>query len=113
VKGNRADESSEYSVVTACDTRQEARQLAATLVGEGIGAAAGVEGDHHEVRVLTDELERARVVLGLVDDDSDDDDGDTIVGERAAWKIILPIWLVAMIVIPLAAYWITVTVLGG
>lgn len=92
-----------YAVVTTFEDRQAAREAAASLVGEGIGAAASVDGDVHEVRVLDHDLVRACEILGVELPEQDD------APPRNPWKYIIGIWLVAMVVIPLLAYWITVS----
>jgi hypothetical protein len=100
------------SVVTYGDEEQ-ARAAARRLVEAGIGAqvtAATQPGDGEgpaaavwHVEVLPDDMGRACSHLGIdpPEDLPDDEPAGT------PWKLIIGIWLAAMVVVPLVAFWLT------
>lgn len=105
--------------VTGHDDEADARASARRLVEAGIGAevvAAVTESDGGppvrawEVRVLPEDQRRACEHLGVEVPAEVVEAEEAAAGTRPPWKSILLIWLVAMIVIPLLAFWITVQV---
>ena len=109
---------SELRVVGEHGDPESARAQAARLVEAGIGAtvdlapadADAVVGDgppieHWVVQVLPEDHVRACELLGLPAPEPDPEDERT---ERPPWRTILMIWLVAMIVFPALAFWLTV-----
>lgn len=97
------------------DDRAAAERSARSLVEAGIGADVreqvlpgdgdGPATSQWRVEVLRDDLARACQHLGVEPlDELPEDDAPT----GTPWKAIVAIWLVAMIVVPLFAFWLTV-----
>lgn len=108
---------SELRVVGEHEDPEVARSTAARLVEAGIGATVDVappaadaagEGppvEHWVVQVLPEDHVRACELLGLPAPEPDPEDERA---ERPPWRTILMIWLVAMILFPALAFWLTV-----
>lgn len=105
------------AMVTGHDEEADARAAARRLVEAGIGAeviaaASRPEGEPPahawEVRVLPEDQRRACEHLGVEAPAEVVEAEDASARTSPPWKSILLIWLVAMIVIPLLAFWITV-----
>lgn len=104
-----------FATVKTYIDEERALEAARLLVGSGFGADVvagrfpleddGEPTDAFQLRVVRTDLVRACEVLGVEVPVSDDDDE---VEAGPPWKTIVGIWLVAMIVIPLAAFWLTV-----
>ena len=95
--------------------QEAARASAGMLVERGIGATVAEvvpPADDEEavaagpwcVQVLPEDHVRACEVLGLEVPEPDEPEKPP----TAPWKIMLGVWLVAMIVLPLLAFWLTV-----
>jgi len=104
-----------FVAVTDFATEGEAERRAVRLVSDGIGASVAhgsqpAESDDEppeirwQVMVLTGDRVRACEVLGLpVPEDLQE------APPQMPWKTILAIWLAAMIILPLAAFYLTVS----
>jgi hypothetical protein len=96
------------------DESEAARAAAARLVESGIGATVDHAPDEGGttgwvVEVLPEDHVRACEVLGLPVPEPDPEEAEARAKEgRLPWKSILAIWLVAMIVFPVLAFWLTV-----
>ena len=112
-----------FHIVALYDSVDEAEAAAKALVARGIGAivrtygagnvrpAEAPEAAVAEVVVLGPDLARASEILGFDPPEwtrSLTADGRLQKPQRAPWKTILAIWLVAMILIPGIAFLITV-----
>lgn len=85
----------------------EAADVPAPTGSDPVAEASTVASPSHRwaVQVLSDDVVRACELLGL---EVPADDVVESAPYRPPWKIIVALWLVAMIVFPLAAFWITV-----
>ena len=102
-------------------TEADARHVGALLVEHGIGATVEpVPADElpeegptsgYRVLVLAHELPRAEVTLGLREPEpvgpDDPDEPMKLDKQKAPWKLFAVIWVVAMITVPAAAFFIT------
>lgn len=99
--------------VASYEDEAEARLAARRLIEAGVGAevAEGVEpgDDEHPagrvwlVQVLHEDVPRACAALGVAPPEDLPEEEPT----GTPWKMILGIWLAAMIIIPLLAFWFT------
>lgn len=104
-------------VLVRHEAEGDARAAAGVLVEHGVGATVAevpsADGDAPAgggsgpwcVQVLEDDLPRACEVLGFEVPVPDEPERRRF----PVWVVVLAIWAVAMVVIPLAAFWLTVT----
>ena len=105
-----------FAVVAIYEAEDRALAAARQLVSSGLGAdvaparVALAEGDEptdaFQLRVVGDDLVRACELLGVDPPALEDDDAST----GPPWKVIIGVWLVAMIVVPLLAFWLTLQI---
>ncbi len=102
-------------------TEADARHVAGLIVEHGVGAtiepvpAAELpdEGPSAAFRVLVleHELVRAEEAIGIREPQNrelaDPDEAMTLDKEKAPWKLFAIIWVVAMVTVPLAAFFLT------
>jgi hypothetical protein len=102
-------------------TEADARHVAALLLENGVGVEVEpIPADElpedgpsagYRVLVLTHQLERAEEALGLREPSNRDlvnpDEPMTLDRKRAPWKLFAIIWVVVMITVPTAAYFLT------
>lgn len=108
-------------------TEADARHVAALLVENGVGATIEPVtlsgGDDapptsaYRVMVLSGQQVRAEETLGLRDPGerapSDDDEPMKIDKKKAPWKLFAVIWLVAVITVPIAAFFLSYYLSGS
>lgn len=102
-------------------TEADARHVAALLLENGIGVEVepipadelpedGPSGGYR-VLVLAHDLERAETAIGLRPDEGreldDPDEPMKLDKQRAPWKLFAVIWVVAMVTVPAAAFFLT------
>ena len=105
-----------FAVVAIYEVEDQALRAARQLVTSGLGAdvaparVALTEDaeptDVFELRVVDDDLVRACELLGVDPPARDDDDE----ASGPPWKMIIGIWLAAMILIPAFAFWLTLQI---
>lgn len=86
-------------------TEDEARAVGQRLVSSGVGATLAESDNGWEVQVLETEVPRACELLELDHPRSYEPPGP----RRPPWKMLLGIWVVAMVTLPLLAFWLTIT----
>lgn len=101
-----------FEIVSRHEAEDAARDAAGLLVGRGIGATVAEheppEGEADAgrwcVEVLPEDHGRACEVLGLEVPEPEEPEKPPM----APWKIMALVWLAAMIILPVLAFWLTV-----
>lgn len=100
------------AVAARYDTAEQAREAAETLILRGIGAMTEVEGGpegSHAVMVVPAQTGKAREILGLADETEPAPEPP----KRRQLAYVLAIFGVALIVLPLLAFFVSYKLAGG
>src|SRR4051812_4085954 len=105
---------SDLVVIQWLDAAADASQAAAHLVEHGVGAVI----DHGAPpraggAVLGSEQGRARQILGLAEPTPTGDEDEDLTGYARPWLVPVIVFAVALVVVPLAAFFIAFKLSGG
>lgn len=112
----------DFEEAAAFASEDEARQAAATLIESGIASSVEVvtytdpeteiEVTAYQLNVLGIQKRRAQEVLEIIEPahvpTGDDDHAPKLEKGNTSWKAVALIWLIAMITLPAAAFFLTV-----
>ncbi len=107
--------------VDAFDTEELANAAGAELVTNGVGAAVepipadeieeGESREGYRVLVLEHEVHRAQEILGMVEPSerppANPEEVMKPLPKQTNWKLVFVIWFAALIIIPVAGFWIS------
>ena len=107
-------------VVEWYPTQGAARQYAASLVEHGVGATIEPGSDRFGVAVLETDIPRARQLLGLSADEGagPQSDGESeseadLAHANRAWLVPVLVAMAVLVIVPLAAFFLSFKLSGG